>query len=104
MRTPCAWCARWLCSRAMSARIPDLTERLQFRLTPAEKRALEVLAQKRAAAMEAADGLGDPSLGGWLRVQIRKEAKAAGIEIATAPSVEKGRTPAKAPRARGKRS
>lgn len=59
----------------------NATETITIRLTPGERAAMEQLAQRRAAEMEAQDMPGDSTFAGWLRWILRREARAAGIVI-----------------------
>jgi hypothetical protein len=59
----------------------NATESVTIRLTPGERAAMEQLAQRRAAEMEAQDIPGDATFAGWLRWIIRREARAAGIVV-----------------------
>ncbi|MFO0588812.1 MAG: hypothetical protein U0441_14780 [Polyangiaceae bacterium] len=59
----------------------NATESVTARLTPGERAAVEELAKRRAAEMEAQDMPGDATFAGWLRWIIRREARAAGIVI-----------------------
>lgn len=79
----------------------NATESVTARLTPGERAALEELAKRRAAEMEAQDIPGDATFAGWLRWIIRREARAAGIVVegvAVVPAVPKKRTAKKGAR------
>lgn len=58
-----------------------VSENVSARITKGEKEVLDQLLAARAKDMEERGDPGDASFAGWLRAQIRKEARAAGITI-----------------------
>lgn len=58
-----------------------LDDSVTFRLTKGEKRALHALAARRSADMAERGDVPDDTTTGLLRALIRREAKAAGIDV-----------------------